>query len=245
MFFYGVLAVEKEGFYAPHKLVAFCGQRFLVTVHPEEMRSIHSLHGRCARHGAKMFASGVDVLLYRLMDHLADNYLALLDRFDQRVEDLEEVSFLPNADDQLLRDVSSIRTELLEVKRLAAAMRTLLNPLARGEFDYVSGNLAMEFRHVEEHLAHALDLLEVLRERLTGVLNNYHSTLTMHTNKIFRVLTVFAAVLLPLSLIAGIYGMNVPAWPPPDDPRSFWAILAAMGTLGSGLLLYFRTRRWF
>lgn len=133
----------------------------------------------------------------------------------------------------------------MEIRRLASAQHLLLAPLARGDFDYVSENLGAEFRHIEEHLAHTLDRVEGLRERLSGALNNYHSTLTKRTNEIVRVLTVFAAVLLPMSLIAGVYGMNVVIWPPGNHPMSFWGILALMASLGCGLLWFFRTRQWF
>ena len=102
----------------------------------------------------------------------------------------------------------------------------------------------MEFRHVEEHLAHALDRAEAMGERLAGVLHNYHACLAERTNQIVRVLTVFAAVLLPLTLIAGIYGMNVPVWPPGENPASFWTIMLGMVVVAGGLLLYFKKRKW-
>jgi magnesium transporter len=245
LFFYGVLSVDERGHFSPHKIVAFCGERFLVTIHPEAMLSVSSLHDRCQKHGATLFERGVDVLLYRLMDTLVDNYLALLDHFESRVDKLESDSFNGRTDDSILRSVAEMRTDLMEVRRLASAQHSLLAPMARGEFDYVSENLGTEFRHVEEHLAHTLDRIECLRERLSGTLHNYHSTLTKKTNDIVRVLTIFAAVVLPLSLIAGIYGMNVPVWPPGESPQSFWGILTLMAALGGGLLWFFRTRKWF
>ena len=76
------------------------------------------------------------------------------------------------------------------------------------------------------------------------MLHNYHASLAERTNQIVRVLTVFAAVLLPSTLIAGIYGMNVPIWPPGDHPASFWAIILGMVVVAGGLLLFFRTRKW-
>jgi magnesium transporter len=244
IFFYGVLSVDEAGQFSPQKIVVFCGERFLVTVHPEAMISVTSLHDHCHRHKASMVDRGVDLLLYRLIDRLVDNYLALLDRFDERVVNLESASFEPTDDDSVLPAVAQMRNELMELRRLASAQVTLVAPLARGEFDYVSENLGREFRHVQEHLAHTLDRVEGLRERLSGVLLNYHSTLTKRTNDIVRVLTVFAAVMLPLSLIAGIYGMNLPVWPPGGRPLSFWAVLTFMATLGAGLVWFFRTRKW-
>ena len=245
LFFFGVLSVDKSGYFSPHKIVAFCGERFLVTIHPEPMLSVTSLHERCEKHGSVLFERGVDILLYRLMDTLVDNYLALLDHVESRVDQVESESFDIRVDDSFLRNISSIRLELMEIRRLANAQRSILAPMARGEFDYISENLSPEFRHVEEHLAHTLDLVETLRERLSATMHNYHSTLTKKTNDIIRVLTIFAAILLPLSLVASIYGMNVAVWPPADHPISFWVILTFMTVLGGSLLWFFKTREWF
>ena len=245
LFLYGVLSSHQQERLLPHSVAAFCGERFLVTVHPEPMPSIRLLFERCEKHGAAMFEQGVDVLLYRLVDTLVDNFLELLDQFDERLDSLETQSFDANAEVVILRASARLRNELMEIRRLASAQRALLAPVARGEFDYVSANLGTEFRHVEEHLTHTLDRIEGMRERLSGALHNYHSTLTKRTNDIVRVLTVVAAVILPLSLVAGIYGMNLPVWPPGNLPGSFWTVLTVMACIGGGLLWFFRTRRWF
>jgi magnesium transporter len=244
LFLYGVLSVDETGRYAPCRVVVFCSDRFLVTLHPAPMLSIASLAARCEKHGASMFEHGVDLLLYRLVDRLVENYLTLLDHLDEELDQLEQQSLASTADDAILQAAARLRNDLIEVRRLAAAQRAVVSPIARGEFDYVSSNLGSEFDHVAEHLEHAMERIDGMRERIAGALQNYHAMLTKRTNEIVRVLTVFAAVLLPLSLVAGIYGMNVPLWPPAEDPRSFWAILGAMILVGAGLLWVFRERRW-
>ena len=243
--FFSVLVADDAQRFSPRRLAIFCSERFLITVHPEPLPSVGSLSARCQKHGAGMFERGIDVVLYRLVDALVDNYLEQLDRYDDDLSELETASYDPGTGEPILRGAVRLRNELMEVRRLASAQYALLAPVARGEFDYVSEHLSGEFRHVQEHLAHAVDTVDGMRDRLAGAVSNYHATLAKRTNDIVRVLTVFAAVLLPLSLVAGIYGMNVPVWPPGDQSESFWTILAAMGALAGCLLWFFRTRHWF
>jgi magnesium transporter len=244
MVLYGVVPPEGEPADRARKLVLLCSPKFLMSVHPESLRTTNAVRRQCNRRNGACISQGVDRLTFRLVDGIVDNYLALIDECDDQVESIEERSFELADEDSLLQDVAHMRHRLLEFRRLATAQRTLIEAIARGDYEFISSELRVQYLHVSEHLMHALDRNEVLRDRLTGALHNYHSTLAKRTNDIMRVLTVFAAVMLPLTLIAGIYGMNVPTWPSDETPQSFWAILGVMAVIGGGLLWYFRRRRW-
>jgi magnesium transporter len=97
---------------------------------------------------------------------------------------------------------------------------------------------------VRDHLLKVIEQVDGLRELANGVRDNYHAALAMRTDAIMRTLTVFASVLLPLSLIAGIYGMNLPLWPEGDHPASFWTVIGGMAVIAGGLLWYFWRRGW-
>lgn len=241
---YGVVPPEGTPADGPRKLVVFCGPKFVLTVHDEPLRTTEWLRRRFKRHGQLYLAHGVDRLLFRLVDEIVDNYLIFIDQCDDEVEHLEMRSFDLVDEENLLREIAVLRRRLLEFRRLATAQRALLEPISKGDFDFVSRDLSEEFVHVRDHLTHALDRTEALRDRLNGALHNYHSALAKRTNDIMRVLTIFAAIMLPLSLIAGIYGMNVPIWPAEDSEGSFWGILAVMASIAGGLLWYFRRRGW-
>ena len=244
LFFYGVVSADASTRFSPGRVSIVCGKRFLVTVHDAPVLSVQTLLARCRRHGASLFARGVDVLLCHLIDAMVDQYLELIDHYDEDISELEAAS-LDATGEVVLTKAARLRRELMEIRRLAGAQQTLLAPVARGEFDYVSESLSTEVRHIQEHLAHSVDRVEALRERVTGALGNYQTTLAKRTNDIVRVLTVSAALVLPLTLISGIYGMNLPLWPPVDAFWSFWAVLAFMGVTAAGLLWFFRTREWF
>jgi magnesium transporter len=225
---YGLLGSEQEADHRPCKLAVFCGDRFLVTVHRESVRTIEHFRVRCGQHAAQLLQHGVDHLLYSILDGMVDNYLRVSETYEERLEELEDRSQHPAVDDSVLRDLSELRRGLLELRRYATSQMQLLEPISEGEYDYISEALGRQFAHLRDHLLKVVEQVDGLRELANGVRDNYHTALAERTNAAMRMLTVFASVLLPLSLIAGIYGMNLPLWPKADHPASFWGVIGAM-----------------
>lgn len=243
MVFYGLLAADADEF-SPRKLSVFLGPRFLITVHHEPLRTLADVRERCRKNPSQTLSRGVDFVLFNLIDGMVDRYVQVAEGYEERIDDLEEASIAPEVDESVLEDSAAMRHQLLDLRRLAMSQRDLLTPLAKGEYEYISESLEQRFRHVCDHLTTVIEQTDSLREHLANVRENYHTALTNRTNEIVKRLTLLATVMLPLTLIAGIFGMNVPLWPVPDHPASFWAILLAMGLFAGGLLRYFRRIRW-
>ena len=241
---YGMIGVDDSAQSRPRKLAVFCGPRFLVTVHEEPIRTIARYRDRFPRHGSQLMRQGVNYLLYTIIDGIVDNYILTADQFEERIEQLEDASLAPDLDETLLAEAADIRRQLLELRRLAVALQELLLPLAKGEFDSVRQELGQGFQHVRDHLTQVIDNIDAQREFLHGVRDNYHAALAQRTNAVMKLLTVFAGVMMPLTVIAGVYGMNVPVWPPGESPLSFWGVLGVMGLLAGGLLAYFKSKKW-
>ena len=241
---YGMLGADESEGFAPRKLAGFCGSRFLVTVHADALQTIRVVRDRCARHPSQTIARGPDLVLYSIMDGMVDRYAIVADAYDARIEQMEEASLDAGVGETILADVSDMRRSLLELRRLASAQRELLAPVARGDYDYISSNLEQRFGHVHDHLTETVEQIDGLREHLRAVRENYHTALTSRMNETMKTLTIFAAILLPLSLVAGIYGMNVALWPGPTHPQGFLGVLGAMAIIAGATLYYFRRRRW-
>jgi magnesium transporter len=243
---YGLYGLKEHEDLDPHKLAAFCGSRFLITVVRQPLLSIRQVRAHCGRHPETLLMRGVDVVLFEIIDTIVDNYLRVADRYEDRLEVLEEKSFDVDVDDgeALLEEAAEVRREVLELRRLAVAQRQLLLPIAKGNYDFVSETLSQQFSQVCDHLSQVVDTVDSLRETVVSIRDNYHTALTRRTNEIMKVLTVFAAVMLPLTLIAGIYGMNLPLWPSSKQPFSFWIVLTVMTSIAGVMLYYFRRRKW-
>ncbi len=241
---YGLHGLKQQEDLDPHKLAAFCGSRFLITVGRYPLLSVRRVRARCGRHPEKLLARGVDTVLFEIIDTMVDHYVRVIDRYEDRLETLEERSFDQDVDDELLEEAAEVRRDLLELRRLAVAQRHLLQPVVKGEYDFISATLSQQFVHVGDHLSQVIDTVDSLRETVVSIRANYHAGLTRRTNDIMKVLTLYAGIMLPLTLIAGIYGMNVPLWPAPDRPWSFWVVLAAMAFVAGLMLIFFRRRKW-
>lgn len=240
---YGVLAPDVDPTFAPRQLAAFCGERYLFTIHRDKHRTIEDLKDRFESHGMHKISRGVDFLLYTIIDGMVDNYAVALDQFERRLDELEEES-LESVSESVFSEAVRLRREVLELRRLALSQREAIAPLARGECDYIAPSLGRRFNHVSGHLTRVVELSDSLREVLVAVRENYQSAIASRTNEIMRTLTIVSTILLPMSLIAGIYGMNLPIWPSPDHPASFFWVIAIMGGIGLVMGLFFRSRRW-
>lgn len=240
---YGVLTPDVDPGFSPRKLSAFCGKRFLITIHADRHRTIEALKNRFPANGEHLMSRGVDFVLYTIIDGMVENYSVAITKFDEQLDALEERS-MTDVSEEVFVEAASFRRQLLELRRLAIAQQEVLGPLARGECDYVAANLGRRFSHVLDHLTKTVELTDTLRELLNGVRENYQSSLTRRTNEIIRTLTIFASIMLPLSLVAGIYGMNLQTWPTMEHTWGFWAVLGSMGAVAAALGIFFRTRRW-
>lgn len=241
---YGLHGLKEQEDLDPHKLAAFCGNRFLITVGRHPLLSVRQVRSRCGRHPETLLVRGVDHVLFEIIDTIVDYYLRVADRYEDRLEALEERSFDMDVDEEVLEEAAEVRRDLLELRRLAVAQRHLLLPIAKGEYDFVSESLSQQFSHVCDHLSQVIDTVDSLRETIVSIRDNYHAALTRRTNEIMKLLTLYAAIMLPLTLVAGIYGMNLPLWPPSGHPLSFWGVLAVMASIAGGMLVYFRRRKW-
>jgi magnesium transporter len=240
---YGLFGLKEGGEVDPHKLAVFCGARFLVTVHRQPLLTVRQVKARCGRHPESVIARGTDYVLCAIIDLMVDNYLRVAERYEKRLDDLEDRSFRPDVGPQLLSELADLRRDLLELRGLATAQRDLLRPLMHGEYDFVSNSLSQQFNHVRDHLSQVIESVNSLRELLGGVYQNYQSALAGRTNETMKVLTIYAGILLPLTLIAGIYGMNLPI-PAADQPWSFWVVMAVMGAITAFLYWHFRRKKW-
>ena len=182
--------------------------------------------------------------MYSIIDGMTDRYGMMAEALETRLDQIEDRSLLPHIDEAFLPDLSQLRRELLELRHIAASQRDVLVPIAKGECDYIGQQLETRFSHVRDHLTQVVEQIERLRELLNAARDNYHSAIAGRMADTIKTLTVFASVLLPLSLVAAVYGMNLPVWPPSGETWSFWAVLGGMAVIGAGLLAYFRSRRW-
>jgi magnesium transporter len=220
---------------------AFVGQRFLVTYHGGQDPSIDMLRKKC---GAvdHLMGRGPDRVLAELLDHLAEEYVAVMETLDDEIDGLEDRLF-KHASRPALREIFSLKKDVLKLRRVVNPQREVLNRLARSEHKAVSKEETIYFRDVYDHLYRVSEMLESFRDVLSGALEVYLTVVANRTNEVMKVLTVFSIIIMSASFVAGLYGMNVPI-PGGASPKMFWILLGLMAALSLVLLVFFKRRRW-
>jgi magnesium transporter len=225
---------------ATEEIDVFLGTRFLVTYHAGPIPAIREAWKRCLEVGPLM-ERGPDRVLAEILDDLADEYLAIMEAFDEGIDDIEDRLF-KHASRPALREIFAMKKDILHLRRIVSPQREVLNRLARGELRVVSKGEAILFRDVFDRVYRVSEMLESFRDVLSSAMEVYLTVVSNRTNEIVKVLTVFSIILMSTSLIAGLYGMNVDL-PFQKHAWAFWIVIGLMASISAALLVVFRRRR--
>ena len=221
----------------------FLGERFLVTVHPGVSRSLGRINDVCTRN-ARVLGEGPAALLHRIIDALVDNYRPEVDKLQDRLDQLEKEVF-ERPKPQLARRILDIKRDVSSLRRVVQPQRDAVGRLARREFAIINESLSYRFRDVYDHLVRLTDESLFFGDRITSLLDAHLSTVSNQLNSVMKILTVIATIFMPLTFITGLYGMNVTL---PHfglgETAVFWALLFLMMTVSTGMLIFFRIRKW-
>jgi magnesium transporter len=224
------------------ELDAFLGQRYLVTYHTKDSRSVAAMIDTVTRTGEPL-RKGPAALLQAILDRQVDGIEPLLDDIGELLEQLEEdILKRPRADD--LSRLVAVRRNIVRMRRWLALQRDLVLRLARQEFALVPAADALLFRDTHDHLAHFTEFLETYRELANSIQEAYLSMVNNRLSEIMRFLTLFSAVLMPMSLITGIYGMNFVHIPGLQSRFGFPLAMLGMAVTAGLVLLFFRRKGW-
>jgi magnesium transporter len=229
-------------FRATYKLAAFLGRNFLFTIHVEKAASIDDTYTRLPS-DARLLHNGPDFLLYTIVDQMVDAYFPILDRIEEGVDDLQEDIFTdaqPSHLDELLKQ----KREINVLRRQSLPQRELLNQISRGDAQFVAKDTLIYYRDVYDHMFRISETIDVERDMMAGTMEAYLSVVANRTNEIMKVLTVFSAIMLPLTLIAGIYGMNFANEPELRWHYGYFYALGLMGITAAIMLIWFRRKGW-
>jgi len=240
---HGIDFQVQEHWFATRDVDFFLGQNYLVTVHDGQSRSIQKLKELCQQH-ARILEEGPVALMHRIIDSMVDNYEPELDALEGEMDRLEEQAVM-GAGDNLMRPILDIKRDLAALRRVLIPQRDAVGRLARREFPMITDEMAYRFRDVYDHLMRYTDEATMFQDRMTGVLEGYLSAISNRLNIVMKVLTVMSTVFLPLTVLTGMWGMNVPLPLFPGGERvQFWWVTGIMVLISGVMLILFRRKRW-
>jgi magnesium transporter len=221
----------------------FLSTQYLVTVHHGSSRSVGKIVDICARNH-QLLGEGTAALLHRLIDAMVDNYRPEVDELQERLDKLEaEVFEKPNP--QLARKILDFKRDVASLRQIVLPQRDAVGRLARREYPFITEQLAYRFRDVHDHLVRLSDEAMFFQDRITGILDAHLSAVSNQLNSVMKVLTIIATMFMPLTVLTGMWGMNVPLPHfPGGDHAQFWWVTAAMVVICVAMLWFFRRLRW-
>ena len=221
----------------------FVGRNFLVTVHQGFSRSIEQLRDHCPRN-SKIMGEGSIALFHRIVDAMVDHYRPEVEKLDAALVELEEAVF-EQSDPNLVRDILAQKRDVASLRRVTTPQRDVIGRLARREFVDISSEMAIRFRDVHDHLVRVNEEASLFQDRITGILDAHLSSVSNRLGRVMKVLTVLTTVFMPLTLLSGLWGMNIPLPRlPGGDAAQFWWVVGIMVGAVATMLLVLRFRRW-
>jgi magnesium transporter len=235
-------AASEEGFHTT-KLAAFLGPNYLVTYHRLPMRSVTAVLAKYEQDETGSLFRGVDYLLYEILDHLVEFYFPVLETLEGEIERVEARIFEQD-DEGTLDAILQLKRRVLEIKRAVAPHRELFGRIARNEFEEITPQTLVFYRDLYDSTYRLAEVADSYRDLLSGTLDAHISMMSQRLNEVMKVLTIFATIMLPLTFIAGVYGMNFDYLPELHWRYGYFAVWGVMIAVAAGLLLFFRRRGW-
>ncbi len=244
-FFVIMNAVTRRNHGRPNLSVAeldiFVGPEFLVTVHRVAVPALDGLWGQA--HRPELLKQGADFLFYYLSDVLVDEHFPVLDWIDSHLDRLEARAF-SDPDRALLAELFQLKRQLIALRRSLGPERDVFNVIVRRDFPFLRPQVHLYFLDVYDHLARLIDTIDTYRDMLSNAMDGYLSAVSNRLNEVMKVLTIIATIMMPLTVITGVYGMNFEHMPFLRSPWGFYAVMGGMSAVAAVMLLYFRRRRW-
>jgi magnesium transporter len=224
------------------KLAAFLSQHRLVTAHRAPMKSVSAVQARISEN-RRAFPGGACQILWSICDEMMDLYVPVVDEIGTDIDKIEE-SVLDDPQRAHLERILDLRRRLGTLRRNMLPHRQVFSHLAGSRSGPVDDTGGLNFRDTQDNVLRLADAIEQQRDMLNNLRDTYLSVVAQRTNDIMRVLTVFSAIILPLSLVAGIYGMNFRRMPELEQPWGYPMALGIMAVIAVGLLGWFRSKKW-
>ena len=230
--------------FATKELDGFLGKNYVVTFHAEKFLSLKIVKQQ-VRSSTFACSRGSAYLLHQILDNIVDLYMPILDDFDFAINSIEDRVFdMKRGSNEILEEVMGLRRSVARLKRISARQMEVLYRISHGEFPQIPETILPFFRDVHDHLSRISDLSESYRDLVSGLFDIHFSVVANRTNDVMKTLAVISAIMLPLTLIAGIYGMNFENMPELKSPHGYFYTLVVMAVVAIGLLIYFWRRGW-
>lgn len=234
---------DGDGEVTAEQISLILGDGFVVSFQETERDIFGPIKERIRAGKGRVRKMGADYLAYSLLDFVVDSYFSVLEKFDEEVEFLED-EVVTNPSPKTLQTIHRLKGEMVFLRKSVWPLREVISRLERGETTLIRENTIIYLRDVYDHTIQIMDTVETFRDLISGALDIYLSSISNRTNAIMKVLTIIATIFMPLTFIAGVYGMNFRHMPELAWIWGYPAVLTLMAAVSLIMIVYFRRKHW-
>ncbi len=219
------------------------GRNFVISFQEQRGDVFEAIRERIRKNRGRVRKAGADYLAYALVDAIVDGYFVVLEKIAEAVEALEE-EVVARPSPPTLRSIHRLKTEMLFLRKSVWPLREVISGLERGGSPLICESTGMYLRDVYDHTIQVADTMETFRDMLSGMIDTYLSSVSNRMNEVMKVLTIIATIFIPLTFVAGIYGMNFQYMPELRWPWAYFGVLGLMGVIVLLMIRYFKRKDW-
>jgi magnesium transporter len=234
---------EKDNEIKAEQLSLLIGPNFVISLQEKEGDVFDPVRDRIRKAKGRIRKMKADYLAYALLDTIVDHYFVVLEKLGEKIEDMEE-ELVTNPTPETLQTIHTLKRDLISLRKSIWPLREVVNNMERGESSLINESTGIYLRDVYDHTIQVIDTIETFRDMVSGMLDIYLSSISNKMNEVMKVLTIIATIFIPLTFIAGLYGMNFKYIPELEWHWGYPVLLFVMAGIGFLMLVYFRRKRW-
>jgi len=220
------------------------GENYVLSFQEAEGDVFDSVRDRLRFSKGRIRGLGSDYLLYALIDAVTDHYYFIIETMGNKIEDLEDNLFNGQSKNEISQQIQDLKREVLKVRRAIFPLREIINRIEKTDNKLILDKTLHYYRDIYDHIIQISENIDIYREMIWGLMDMYMTSISNKMNEVMKVLTIIATIFIPLTFIAGIYGMNFDNIPELHYKYSYFILWAIMFVLFMGMLLYFKRKKW-
>lgn len=238
-----MLSPDSDGEFQSKQVSLVLGRGYVISFQEQPGDAFERIRERLRAGAGRLRSEGADYLFYALLDAIVDGYFGVIEVFGERIEAVEE-EVVADPDRETLQAIYALKRSLVALRRSVWPLRDVVAELERGDSPLIRESTLVYLRDVYDHTIEVAETVETYRDTMSGLLDVYLSSQSSRMNEIMKVLTIIATIFIPLTFIAGLYGMNFAYMPELRHPWGYPAALTLMAIIAGVMLLYFKKKGW-
>jgi magnesium transporter len=235
---------QSNGDISSEQISIILGGNYVISFREKESSIFEPIKERLSRNKGRIRKSGADYLVHAIIDNIVDNYFIVLEKLEEKIEFLED-DLVKRTTPVTLQTMHELKRELILLRKSLWPLREAISALERSDSQLISESTGVYFKDIFDHVIAVIDTVETFRDMLSGMLDIYLSSVSNKLNEVMKVLTIIATIFMPLTFLAGVYGMNFKFMPELEWRWGYFGVWGVMLVIALSMVFYFKRKKWF